>query len=80
MKFWELKEIFNYLKQFRKINSIHRVDYDTLMVEFDRENYIFFDMKRSKSFIYKKDNGVIRPNKLLSPFDTLLSQRFQRGI
>jgi len=79
MRFWELKEIFEYLKSFKRVNSIHRVDYDTLMIEFDRENYIYFNMRRSMSFIYKKDVETVRPNKILSPFDTLLSQRFQRA-
>ena len=79
MKFWELTKIVKYLRQFRRVNSIRRVGYDTLMLEFDRENYIYFDMKRSKSFIYQKDSNTIRSNKILSPFDTLLSQRFQRG-
>lgn len=79
MKHWELKIIAEYLQKFKRINSIYRVDYETLMIEFDRENFIYFNMKRSQSFIYKKESESIRPNKLLSPFDTLISQRFQRA-
>jgi len=78
MRFWEFTQIVEYFQQFKKINSIHRIDYETLMVEFDRENFIYFNMRRSTSFIYKKENTTIRPNKITSPFDTTISQRFQR--
>jgi len=78
MRFWEFTQIVEYFQQFKKINIIHRIDYETLMVEFDRENFIYFNMRRSTSFIYKKEMATIRPNKITSPFDTLVSQRFQR--
>jgi predicted ribosome quality control (RQC) complex YloA/Tae2 family protein len=78
LRYWELLEIKDYLAKFKRINSIHRVDFETLMIEFDRDEKIYFYMKRGESFIYKKEDDV-RSNMVNSPFDTQLSSRFARS-
>ena len=80
IKYCELKEVVKYLEKFKTINSIYRIDYNTLLIEFDRANFIYFNMERGKSFIYQNENQTIRPQKILAPFDNILSQRFHRSI
>ncbi len=71
MKHYELKEIVKYLKKFKYISRARRVEDNTIELSFDRENSIFFNMKRGESFIYK--NESIRPlQSYNAPFDTLL--------
>jgi predicted ribosome quality control (RQC) complex YloA/Tae2 family protein len=79
MKYSQFRQIVHYLQKFSTIKSIYRVDYQTLRVEFDGGVGIYFYMKRSNSFIYKRDEREVRGEKILSPFDTLLSQRFNRS-
>ena len=56
IKYCELKEVVKYLEKFKTINSIYRIDYNTLLIEFDRANFIYFNMERGKSFIYQNEN------------------------
>jgi len=78
LRYWELLEVKSYLQQFKRVNSIYRVDYDTVKIEFDRGKNIYFNMKRGGSFIYMREGETVRPNRINSPFDTLLSNRFNR--
>ncbi len=71
MKHYELKEIVKYLNKFKYISRARRVEDNTIELSFDRENSIFFNMRRGESFIYK--NESIRPlQSYNAPFDTLL--------
>ncbi len=79
MKYWELNRVVEYLQKFKRVNQIYRVDYQTIKIEFDRDSHIYFNMKRGGSFIYMRREGDIRPDKINSPFDTLLSHRFNRS-
>ena len=78
MKYFQLVETIKYLQTFNKINSIYRTDLNTLKIEFDQNNHIYFYMKRGESIIYKKD-GDLRQNQLNRPFDIQLSNRFNRS-
>ncbi len=46
MKRFELVQIANYLKQFKKIFSIQRVEDTVIEMVFDKKEKIYFDMKR----------------------------------
>jgi predicted ribosome quality control (RQC) complex YloA/Tae2 family protein len=78
LKFWQLSEITKYLQQFKEIKTIYRIDYKTLQIEFQKNQKIRFHMQRGNSFIYKNLDEV-RSEKVFSPFDTLLSSRFQKS-
>jgi predicted ribosome quality control (RQC) complex YloA/Tae2 family protein len=78
LRFWQLLEITEYLKRFSSIKTIYRIDYQTLQIEFDKGEKIRFHMRRGESFIYKSVDEV-RGEKIFSPFDTLLSSRFQKS-
>ena len=78
LKYWELVEISKYLQRFRKIHSIYRTDYNTIRIEFDKKNVLYFNLQRGNSFIYIKPYEGVRREKLNAPFDTMLSNRFQK--
>ncbi len=78
LKYWELVEISKYLQQFKKIHSIYRTDYNTIRIEFDKRNIFYFNLQRGNSFIYIKPYEGVRREKLNAPFDTMLSNRFQK--
>ncbi len=71
MKQYELKAIIEYLKRFRYISRARRVEDNTIELSFNREDSIFFNMRRGGSFIYKSRS--IRPlQSYNAPFDALL--------
>ena len=56
MKYYALKEIVTYLKESCKtIKIVKRVENNTIYIEFDKQNIIYFDMTKSNSLVYKKD-------------------------
>ncbi len=78
MKYNQLEEIVKYLKKFKIISSIKRVDDTILKIEFDRKETLFFDMKKGDSYIFKRDNFK-RAKLYNAPFDVVLYKRFARG-
>jgi predicted ribosome quality control (RQC) complex YloA/Tae2 family protein len=78
MRYFQLKQIVSYIQDFSYIKYIFRVDFKTVRVEFEKGEALYFNLKRGGSFIYKRDREV-RGEKIISPFDTLLSQRFQKS-
>ena len=79
MRHFQFIQIVEYLKQFKKIDSIYRVEYDTIKIAFDREHSIYINLQKSKSFIYRKEGDEVRSDKLNTPFDQLLSKRIAGG-
>ncbi len=69
-----LEQIIKYIKKFKKINSIFRVSDTVLKIVFDRDNVIFFDITKSDSCIFKKDNYKIA-KRYNAPFDIVLRKR-----
>jgi len=51
----ELVKISEYLKNFKKLEAIYRVDDTILKLIFDKKESIFFDMTKGNSYIFKKD-------------------------
>lgn len=75
MKYKTLMQIADFLKKFEKINSIKRVGDRVVLIEFDKQNTIFFDMDKQNSAIYKNDDYKHLKN-YKAPFDVVLSKRF----
>ncbi len=74
MKRYELVKISEYLKNFKKLDSIYRVDDTVLKLIFDKKKSIFFDMTKGNSYIFKKDE--YKSSKIYSaPFDIVLKKR-----
>ena len=75
MKRYVLKQIVSYLQKFKKIYAIERVEDTVIKMVFDKNEVIFFDMKKGASSIYKNDNYK-RSKEYIAPFDIVLKKRF----
>jgi len=74
MKRYELVKICHYLKRFKKINSIYRVDDTIVKMEFDKNESVYFDLKKGESYIFKNDDFKV--SKVYgAPFDIVLKKR-----
>ncbi len=71
MKLNELKAVKDYLKRFKYIKRARRVADNVVELLFDKDNSIYFNMKRGDSFIYKA-KSLRPPQGYNAPFDTLL--------
>ena len=78
MKLSHLKQIVTYLKTFRKITAIYRVSDTTLKIVFDKDESIYFNMRRSNSSIFKCAEYP-RSKVYNAPFDVVLAKRFNRA-
>jgi predicted ribosome quality control (RQC) complex YloA/Tae2 family protein len=78
MKLSHLKQIKNYLQNFNKISAIHRVSDTVLKVVFDKDDTIYFDMKRYDSKIFKA-TSYPRSKVYNAPFDVVVAKRFNRA-
>lgn len=74
MKHYQLKAIINYLKNFKNIKYIKRVQNSTIKIEFDNRNIIYFDLTKGSTNIYKSDNAV-ESKSFNAPFDTMLQKK-----
>ncbi len=74
MKRYELVQIADYLKKYRKIGAIFRVDDTILKVVFDKDSTVFFDLKRGDSYVFKCDKYKVSKN-YTAPFDIVLKKR-----
>jgi predicted ribosome quality control (RQC) complex YloA/Tae2 family protein len=78
MKYNELKEVTKYLQNFNSISSIKRVSDTVIKIVFNKDETIFFDMKKGDSHIFKKDSFK-RLKIYNAPFDVVLYKRFARS-
>ena len=78
MKLSHLQQIVGYLKKFKKIAAIHRVNDTTLKIVFDKNDALFFNMQRSNSSIFKCKEYA-RSKVYNAPFDVVLAKRFNRA-
>ncbi len=75
MRRYELVQIADYLKNFRKISAIRRVGDNVINIIFDRQKSLFFDLRRGDSHIFIKDDFT-RAKIYKAPFDVILTKRF----
>jgi len=78
MKLSHLKQITLYLQNFTKISAIYRVSDTIIKISFDRDEELYFEMRRSDSFIFKT-HTYSRSKIYNAPFDVLLTKRFNRS-
>lgn len=77
MKYYALSQIVDYLTQkIEQIRFISRIENNTILIEFNNKNIIYFDMSKGNSLIYKKENNSRVKKDFNAPFDTILKKRF----
>ncbi len=77
MKYFLLKQIVNHLVDNScNIRFIKRVDNNTIIIEFNNKNILYFDMSKGKSLIYKRREIKKAKKDFIAPFDVLLQKRF----
>jgi predicted ribosome quality control (RQC) complex YloA/Tae2 family protein len=78
MKHSELICINDYLKQYRKISSIYRVDDSVLRIIFEAGEPLFIDLGRGDSYMFFKEDFK-QAKRYTAPFDVLLGKRFSNA-
>ncbi len=78
MKLSHLKQIVAYLKNFQKISAIYRVSDTILKIAFDKNDEIYFEMRRSDSSMFRCDSYP-RSKVYNAPFDVVVAKRFNRS-
>ncbi len=78
MKYTVLKEIAKYLNNFRSITKIYRVRDTIIKITFDGYCSVFFDMQKSSSSVFKKEDYK-RQKIYNAPFDVVLHKRFAKS-
>ncbi len=77
MKYYLLKEIVTHLSQNAySIKHIKRIDNNTIIIEFNNKNSLYFDMTKGKSLIYKREKLQNAKKDFNAPFDVVLQKRF----
>ncbi len=79
MKLSHLKQIVAYLERFKQIVAAHRVDDNLIRLVFDKEESIYFDMRKSASKIFKTKKEIARTKIYNAPFDILLAKHCNRA-
>jgi predicted ribosome quality control (RQC) complex YloA/Tae2 family protein len=76
MKYYILKALTTYLNNFEYIKHIKRVDNNTIKIEFDKNEAVFFDMTKGNASAYIKENLKVSKKDFKAPFDIVLTKRF----
>jgi predicted ribosome quality control (RQC) complex YloA/Tae2 family protein len=77
VKYFLLKQVVEYLKENAHIiKLIKRIDNNIIIIEFNNNNTLYFDMTKGQSLIYKKKDRVNTKKDYNAPFDVLLQKRF----
>ena len=79
MKLSHLKQITDYLQQFKKIVAAYRVDDNLIKLVFDKNEELYFDMRKGNSKIFKTKEPIPRSKVYNAPFDVMLAKRFNRS-
>ncbi|QOP42561.1 DUF814 domain-containing protein [Sulfurimonas sediminis] len=78
MKLSHLKQITDYLQNFKKISAAFRVSDSIIKIVFDKNDALYFNMQRSNSSIFKCEEYP-RSKVYNAPFDVILAKRFNRA-
>lgn len=77
MRYFLLKEFIKYLQEKADfIKYIKRVENNTIIIEFNNKNIIYFDLLKSNSTIFKTTNKILTKKDFNAPFDVVLQKRF----
>ena len=78
MKLSHLKQIVKYLEKFKKISGIYRVSDTILKIAFDKDDELYFEMRRSNSTLFRC-KSYPRSKVYNAPFDVVVAKRFNRS-
>lgn len=77
MKYYAFKALVEYLNHnCTHIKYIKRIDNNSVIVEFNDKNRIYFDMSKGNSLVYKKEEITNAKRDYNAPFDVVLNKRF----
>ncbi len=79
MKYSHLKQIAAYMNRFKKIAAAYRVEDNLVKIVFDKEEKLYFDLRKGNSKIFKTDHDIPRSKIYNAPFDVMLAKRFNRS-
>ena len=80
MRYFLLKEIVKYLSSnSHKIRLCKRIDNNTIIIEFNDRNIIYFDMTRGNSIAFKSKEILKAKKDFNAPFDVVLQKRFNNA-
>jgi predicted ribosome quality control (RQC) complex YloA/Tae2 family protein len=79
MKHYVLHSISKYISDFIAIKYIKRVSNNTIMIEFNSKEIIYFDLSKGSSTIYKKTEHISAIKDYIAPFDVVLKKRFSNS-
>ena len=77
MKYFLLKHLVEYLiKNTQSIKVIKRIDNNTIIIEFNNSNILYFDMSKGSSTVFKSTSLLKSKKDFNAPFDVSLQKRF----
>jgi predicted ribosome quality control (RQC) complex YloA/Tae2 family protein len=79
MKLSHLRQIADYLKAFRYINAIHRVNDTTIKIVLGGEKSLYANMQKGHSYLAMCRHDIRRSKVYQAPFDVVLAKRFNRA-
>jgi predicted ribosome quality control (RQC) complex YloA/Tae2 family protein len=79
MKYYLLKQITQYIEKFHTIRYIKRVANNTIKIEFNNKETLYFEIAKGNGKVYKKDSKDIIKKDFNAPFDVVLAKRFNNS-
>lgn len=80
MKHFLLKQVVEYLKEnIHKIRLCKRIDNNTIIIEFNNMNIIYFDLTKGNSSIFKAKEILKSKKDFNAPFDVVLQKRLNNS-
>lgn len=77
MKYFLLKSTCEYLKEKAEIiKFIRRIGNNTIIIEFNNKNIIYFDLNKSNAKIFKTKEQITSKKDFNAPFDVVLQKKF----
>jgi len=76
MKYYLLKALASHIKTYQNIRHIKRVNNNTIKIEFNKDDAIFFDMTKGNASAYIKENSSNSKKDFKAPFDIVLLKKF----
>ncbi len=77
MKYFLLKHLVEYLvENTQSIKVVKRIDNNTIIIEFNNSNIIYFDMSKGSSTVFKSKSILKSKKDFNAPFDVALQKRF----
>ncbi len=79
MKRAVLVKVATYLQNYKSIFAIERVGDTIIKMVFKNKDSLFFDMRKSNSYVFRKEN-YFRQKEYQAPFDVVLKKIFAKSV